>query len=182
MSIEAFKEEVIRAIRAPATGDYCLTYDNAEHIFEMVEEVIANHTTYRCRATRVHYYQDRNNYPVNREVDWDSLEADTFGELLESMAAYSINSASGEEEKYGNYYRAQFGTIYETLSSVCSDVDLAETKTWKAHEAELAAQKATKEARDAIRAEAARIAVAERLEATEKAEFARLSAKYGETK
>lgn len=131
---------------------------------------------FQINAWTVHHYQDRDNYPVSRDQDACVISANNLDELYEKIAHYRIEHESGIEERYGDYYRCDFDSIVEVISSQELDEErLKSTAAFVEHQAYLGKQAREKQARIA----AAQLAQIKSTEERERAEFLRLQTKYG---
>lgn len=126
---------------------------------------------YECFVTESQHYRNDDNYPTSRDESWLVTSAD-LDALYDKLAQVKVRETPEEERGY-EYTTVSFGDIREIAVLSVVDVDdqrLEQTPAWQKHDQERREEQARKE-----QAAAARVA---NKEAEERAELARLQAKY----
>lgn len=172
-----FKESLIDSIISDLPGSEDRNvFDTATRLSEGVLESIQEHSRFVCRAITVHYFMDNQNYPTTCEQDDTTLKSDTLEGLYAEIARYKTGADHGEKTRYGDYYRAEFGPIYQTIASAEVDPEkITETPVWQAHLDKQVAERLIAAVKAAERADHA----AALKETAERAEYVRLANKFG---
>lgn len=135
----------------------------------MGEQIVKKH--YECFVTKSEYDRDDYNYSRCKDSSWIET-ADTVEALYEKLAQLKTRETPEEEQKE-EYTTVSFGLLREVAILSADDVDpllLSQTVAWQEHEKSLQAKRDLQTQDEQERAA--------RAEANERAELARLQAKY----